>query len=236
MPNKAFLRNFRASVSHERLDKYRQRGVAGGDENLLIHYAWNIALGESLYPVLQCMEIALRNAVHDAASAAFQTPYWFDTPHLLDSRSGAGIAEARNNLAAEGKPITAAGIVAEQNFGFWTACFNRRQEQVLWPRIYRQVFPGLPRYLRTRNTIANRLNEIRKLRNRIFHHEPIWYFNDLREKHTRILELIGWISPAMAEFVGAIDRFPDLYAAGMPAYKAELERKFLRIAPSQPTL
>lgn len=234
MPNQAFIRRFRASVSNERLDKYRQRGVAGGDENLLVHYAWNIALAESFYPILQCMEIALRNSVHDAATAAYGSELWFDTPGLMDRKNLSGIADARATLAADGKAITAAGIVAEQSFGFWTACFNRSQEQHFWPKIYRQTFPGLLKYQRQRSTIADRLNEIRKLRNRVFHHEPIWYFNDLRDKHARILELIDWMSPAMAEFATAVDRFSGLYNPGMATFQVELEKRFVHILQPPP--
>jgi hypothetical protein len=231
LPKQEFIRQFRASVSNERIDKYRQRGVAGGDENLLIHYAWNVALAESLYPILQCMEIALRNSVHKAATAAYGDSFWFDNPRLMDRKSLDGVATAKRDLLTRGKQITAAGIIAEQNFGFWTACFNRRQEQRLWPKIHRQAFPNIPRHLRQRSTIADRLNEVRKLRNRVFHHEPIWYLNDLRDKHGRILELTGWINPAMVEFAEAIDRFPSLYDAGMSTFQAELERKFRHVAP-----
>lgn len=231
MPNQDFIRRFRRSVSNERLDKYRQRGVVGGDENLIVHYAWNISLSEGLYPLLQCMEVALRNAVHVAATAAYGTPLWFDVPGLLDAIGCGGVAKARADLVASGKPATADRIIAELSFGFWTAVFNRYQEQRLWPKIYRQAFPGLPKPLRQRRTIADRLNEVRKLRNRIFHHEPIWYFNDLRGKHDRILELTGWISPAMAEFAEAIDCFPILYDAGMPSFQVDLERKLHHVVP-----
>lgn len=236
MSNKIFIKNFRAAVSNERIDKYRQRGVSGGDENLLVHYAWNIALAESLYPILQCMEIALRNSVHDAATVAYRSEFWFDTPGLLEAKSVDEIAKARANLTAMGKPITAAGLIAEQNFGFWTACFNTSQEGLLWPRIYRQTFPGLPKHLRKRSTIMRQLNDIRKLRNRIFHHEPIWYFNDLRPKHAQILQLIDWMSPAMSEFATAIDRFPALYNNGMTTFQSELEKKLAHVnqQPIQP--
>lgn len=233
MPNQEFNRRFREAVSNERLDKYRQRGVCGGDENLLVHYAWNIALSESLYPILQCMEISLRNSIHDATSAAYNTPLWFDTPRLLDDHSRSNIQKAREDLQKNRKPVTAAGIIAEQNFGFWTALFNRRLEQILWPKIFRSAFPGLPKHMRTRNIIAGRLNEVRKFRNRVFHHEPIWYIQNLREKHTKILELIAWVNPAMAEFTVAIDRFPGLYSRGMAVFQADLETRFPRaVCPS----
>lgn len=233
MPNQEFNRRFREAVSNERLDKYRQRGVCGGDENLLVHYAWNIALSEGFYPILQCMEIALRNSIHNAATAAYNSPLWFDTPGLLDSFSRSKIQQAREDLESNGKTVTPAGIIAEQNFGFWTALFNRRQEQILWPKISRTAFPGLPKYMRKRNVIASRLNEIRKLRNRVFHHEPIWYIRDLRDKHSRILELITWLNPAMAEFAVAVDRFPELYFRGMAVFQADLETHFPRaVSPS----
>lgn len=56
-----------------------------------------------------------------------------------------------------------------------------------------------------------RLSNIRKLRNRIFHYEPIWYYPDLEEQHAKVLEAINWINPAMKEFVLLIDQFPTCY-------------------------
>ena len=229
MPHKKFLADFRASVSNERLGMYRQRGVAGGDENLVVHYAWNIALSEGLYPILQCMEIALRNSIHDTATKAFGTPYWFDAPGLLDPTGTTKIAEARKKLAGEGKAVTAAGIIAEQSFGFWTSLFAGRLDRLFWRKIVKGTFPGLPRHLGKRSIVSARLNEIRKIRNRVFHHEPIWHIRDLRNKHAQIFEFIEWISPPMAEFVMAIDRFPLLYSAGMTAFQRDLEQRFSRV-------
>ena len=233
MPKQQFLRDFRAAVSNERLDMYRQRGVSGGDENLLIHYAWNIVLAESLYPTLQCLEVALRNSVHDAASNAYETPYWFDTPDLLDPRFAEGIAQAKTDLENKGKSITPAGIIAEQSFGFWSSLFNRSQEQVLWPKIHKKAFPNIPQHLRKRGTISSRLRDIRTLRNRIMHHEPIWYIRDLGDTHQNILQMVKWISPAMAEFVETIDRFPELYSSGMSAFQSDFEKRFSRISPER---
>lgn len=79
----------------------------------------------------------------------------------------------------------------------------------------------MPRRLRTRANLAQRFNEVRKLRNRIFHHEPIWYW-PLKQKHERILEAIHWIEPAMVDLISTVDRFPDVYADGIAPIEAKL--------------
>jgi hypothetical protein len=46
------------SISHERLDAYRQRGSSSDYTELFAYYAWNMALSESLYTPLQCLEVS----------------------------------------------------------------------------------------------------------------------------------------------------------------------------------
>ena len=81
-----FSDQLRLAISHERLDAYRQRGSSSDDAELFAHYAWNMALSESLYTPLQCLEVSLRNGIHDAATAQFKSDTWFDLPDLLSPR------------------------------------------------------------------------------------------------------------------------------------------------------
>ena len=229
MTDQQFFQYFRQSVSNERLDKYIQRGAQGGDKNLLTHYAWNIALSESFYPLLQCVEVALRNAVHNAASNAFGRHDWYDIAGLLNKGSLDNIDKARRDLAKARKPDTPPQIVATVNFGFWTGLFYGQYDQTIFPHIAKDSFPNLDKSLRVSKTISKPLNNIRKFRNRIMHHEPIWHFKDLDIKHDQMLDVIGWINPAMLEFVSAIDRFPAIYQRGMTSYQHELEKIFPRI-------
>ena len=65
----AFFQKLRAGISSPRLSKYRS-----GDESdfeVIAKYVWNIALCEALYPALHTLEVALRNAVHQAAVGCF---------------------------------------------------------------------------------------------------------------------------------------------------------------------
>ncbi len=55
-------------VSVERLKAYEEKLATNDHEVIFQHYLWNIELSKSLYPLLQNIEVALRNAMHKAIS------------------------------------------------------------------------------------------------------------------------------------------------------------------------
>lgn len=59
-----FIRDAHRALSNERLHEYR-RTQADTALHRLGHYAWNIALCESLYPALHICEVTLRNSVFE---------------------------------------------------------------------------------------------------------------------------------------------------------------------------
>lgn len=184
------------------------------------HYLWNMALCESLYPALQCLEVTLRNSIHDSATMAFGNPQWYES--VLVERERVHIVRARTRLESQGKAPGTDDIVAALSLGFWVNLFYRSYEQKLWPRLLSEVFPHLSPGLRTRQNISRRLSPIRDLRNRVFHHEPIWYWQNLEERHFEILEAIGWINPEVRNVVQVIDRFPDVYTHGLDKSRMDL--------------
>lgn len=127
-----FGRRLRKAMSHERLEAYRARGAGDSDLNLFAHYAWNVALCESLYPALQGLEVALRNSIHDAASEVYRSEEWFSNPRAIPhQKEREAVQKAREVLAKEGKPPESGRIIAELSFGFWTSLLDVRYEQVL---------------------------------------------------------------------------------------------------------
>ena len=66
------------------------------------------------------------------------------------------------------------------------------------------------------------MDGIRRLRNRVSHHEPIWHLPNLAEQHAEILETIGWISPAMLAVTRMLDRFDSVYTMEPQRYIEEL--------------
>lgn len=63
-----------------------------------------------------------------------------------------------------------------------------------------------------RKDFTARLTQVRLLRNRIAHHEPILYWN-LPQLHQAMLEMTRWLSPAMDDWRGTVDRFPEVHPA-----------------------
>lgn len=219
--------SLRMSLSNERLDAYRK---SSSDDELLLfsRYAWNILLSEALYPALHGLEIALRNNMHDAIESHTGNPMWLDSgPSVLLPDEIVKVQSAEQELIKSRKPVEAGRLVAELNFGFWTSLLNARYERVIWPRLLQSVFPGMPRTIRTRKILSTRFNNLRQLRNRVFHHEPIWHYHNLSQGHSELLEAIYWLNPELREAIQLIDRFPDIYRSGLISTHQLLE-SFLR--------
>jgi len=94
--------------------------------------------------------------------------------------------------------ITHHKLIAELSFGFWTSLFGRKYEEV-WRHCLRKIFKDCNGKL-VRKDIFPRLNEIRELRNRIAHHEPIFRREKFKDLEA-ILNLSEQICPVTAEWI-----------------------------------
>ncbi len=148
-------------------------------------------------------------------------------PSILKPSEQENVSGAKAKLAREGKPLEVGRIMAELSFGFWTSLLDARYEQGLWPKLLKPTFPHMPRQIRTRKNLSRRLNRIRHLRNRVFHHEPVWHWQDLARQHSETIETIGWISSELRDTMRIVDRFPVVYDAGSTVYQRSLERMLL---------
>lgn len=218
-----FFEMLNRAISQERLDGYTRRREKMGPESIYAHYAWNLALSESLYPALQGVEIALRNSLQAAMTKRYGCEEWFNDRNLLHERDCLSVAAAQQTLIKAGKAVDPSRVVAELGFGFWTSLFDVRYEQRFWPWLLKPVFPYMPRTLRTRAELSRRLNRVRFLRNRVFHHEPIWYWKDLERQQRELVKVVFWINPAMAKFVSSLDRFPAIAVTGCAPYHTLME-------------
>ena len=212
-------------LSVERFSSYRLNAQES-DLDVLVRYAWNIALSESLYPLLHYLEIMLRNALYEAINADTSDSQWYERSKGIlffdeQEKVDAAIGELRRN----GKVVSPGRVVAELSFGFWTSLLNARYErqQRLWPRLLQTAFPAMPRRIRTRSTVSNRFQDIRGLRNRIFHHEPIWQYRDLQRRHAELLEAVSWIDHRVGVIVQSFDRFPSVYQISPYDMRAQIE-------------
>ncbi len=213
-------------ISPIRLEAYREEDAS--DIETLANYFWNMELSEALYPSLQAFEIALRNGIHSALTDHFKDAMWFDRPDLMLDWQTEAVAKAREELTKHNKAHEPGRIIAELHFGFWHSMFNRPYEEVLWyangAALIEAVFPHLPRHLRKRKEIWRRIDRIRRLRNRVFHYEPIWKKRDLEELSVIIHDMTHAISPELAAIIALSTHYPELLRDGAEGTQAKLLR------------
>jgi hypothetical protein len=109
-----------------------------------------------------------------------------------------------------------------------------RAARVREPRrkLLRRVLPRLPKQIdgrhgNQRHAVYGRLTRIRKLRNRVFHHERILHWTDLERQHSAMVETLAWISPEIQSLAPLVDRFPQVYALGAAPYIAHVRQTFV---------
>lgn len=194
-------------ISIERLEPYLRHHGNNLDKAIL-HYKSNIAVSESFYPLLAVLEIGVRNCMDYQLSKRFDDKYWFENYEFIKIASRYQIdqiATARSNILAQKKIITSGKMIAELSFGFWTSLLDVKFEMTLWKSL-RLSFSNCPKQIRKRKTMSAKFNGIRKLRNRIFHHEAIaWDLNALDTYKNEILEGIEWLDKGMLEWVGELN-------------------------------
>jgi hypothetical protein len=208
-------------LSTPRLDAYRVFFSPNSNVELIGCYLWSKELASSFFPLLQMLEVTLRNSIHKEARNRIGS-YWFDniahrsnptsnqqrvirsaTNAIESARSQLRNGHGRNYHVHEDK------IIAKVTFGFWTNLLHtafevNRNNNALWPMLLRPTFPNCPQRHRTRDNFHATFKTIKTFRNKAFHHEPLWNIgrppnlnmaisNLLKSKDT-LLQAIRWMS------------------------------------------
>jgi len=223
-----FKKNLEKVLSEEKMNAYRSRRNNSSDEEVYAHFLWNIQLGEALYPSLQALEIALRNRLCNAITDHYEGEFHEVAHIFLDRKELDKLQKAEEECERQEQTVTQGLIIETLNFGFWTSLFDVRYN-LLWHKLIKSVIPYADKYSRTRAEMSKRLNKIRRLRNRIFHHGSIWHWGDLVEQHALILKTLKWLSPELESMITQIDRFSEVYNNGYEAHITQKEEEEERI-------
>ncbi len=181
-------------------------------------YAKNIKLAEATYPILQQLEIVLRNQweivlIHKYGTQWYQNTQFYNS---LDQIAQKKLTEATLEAQKHRQHIQSGNIVSELTFGFWTSLFGKRYEPALWRPYSHILFPNCQPSQRNIHNIRNDLTRVRKLRNRVAHHEPINKQPlELWSRYETIVKLLEWMNPDVAYWLvsSKCDRFPSVFNA-----------------------
>lgn len=215
---------YEISFSPERMASYHR--AAGNDALALGLYQANLQLPEALYTPLALLEVGLRNQLDAVLQQHFGQADWLlrqQTGFMRDPRfrfrNAAGQTVTNDFLlrsvhGAEKKlksAVTHPRLVAELMFGFWTELFDPTPFKILQGQPL-TVFRYKPATI-SRVDVFTRLPAIRKLRNRVYHYEPICMragraeLTSVRSVHRQLLDVVHWLTPDLTAMVEHADRF-----------------------------
>jgi len=195
-------------LSEPRFATYLQH--CDGDRNRALElYQWNLELSAAFIIPLHLLEVSLRNAVAQCLTKV-HTSNWPWNKGFINTLPDSPKLHL-NNTAKMQNP-TMGKVVAELNFVFWENMFTKRHDKTLWIPHIKTAFPYadlvLPPWA-IRSKIYDNVTILRKLRNRIAHHEPIFYRN-IQDDYNKIYELIAWRSTITAKWMHDIQTVTKL--------------------------
>ncbi|GAA4111325.1 Abi family protein [Nocardioides fonticola] len=179
----------------------RERGRLGCRSLSL--YDWNTSLSAAFFESIHYLEVGLRNALDLAAFAHIGRAWLMPTQEVLTARSQRVVATALAH--ASGPEVPHGKIVAELPFGFWWSLLADEYNRRLWQPALRHAFDRPVR----RRTLHSELDEVRRLRNRIAHHEPI-HRRPLANDLARVLTLAERVSPHLGDHISQTTRVSDV--------------------------
>lgn len=206
------------ALSEQRLATYGSH--ASEYSEAIESYQRNVILCSFLYFELHIFEIVFRNAIHCAATQILKNDKWIldlyhrdpkTIQHFKDHLNEKAISQLEKNINGARKSFKDAGkkqinegdLIAAMTFGFWTTCISKQYHYIFIQKgILGKAFPNAPK--KEFENISQDADGIRKLRNRVSHHEPIFNHKDLSIKRQNIKKLTEYASPATAKYF-----FPD---------------------------
>lgn len=173
-------------------------------------YRWNAEISAAFMVPMHICEVVLRNAIAGAIQEVYG-PDWY-VPGTAFERSlpkpKAGYSPSRDlSISRKGQP-SAGKVIPELKFMFWVSMVTARHDARLWTPYISKYFPSLPTRPAPRDgrrMLHSRLEEIRKLRNRIAHHEPI-FDRALAHDYSRIIDVISWTSPEAMSWLRSFEK------------------------------
>ncbi len=198
-------------MSEPRVGTYLAAAEGNLDRALEL-YAWNARVSAAFMLPAHFAEVATRNAVSEALTATYGQRWpWHQSFELSVPAAGKYYKQRRDLQDTRKRQPTTGKVIAELKFVFWQKMFTARHDERLWEPQILTLFPTAPQTgaAALRDRIYNDLEVIRKMRNRLSHHEPI-INRDLARDLAKMLDLIELRSSSTAAWVRTMERASSL--------------------------
>lgn len=191
-------------LSPERFQTYVR--MAGGDRSRALElHEWNTQLNAALLHDFAHLEVGLRNFYDRALMRAVHTgeSHWTDRASFTalfpavpgnDARTHADLGLARRKAGGPSAPP--GKLLAELTFGFWVLMTSSRHTTLVWTPHLEALYPSGSQ----RRKIHEGLDDLRKARNRVAHHEPV-RVPDVNNLLRRMHRYASYISTDLARYI-----------------------------------
>jgi len=174
------------TLSIPRLSKYenfyKDKGESYEKSDVLMLYERNLIISNKFFYLLNYFEVVLRNAVVQAIEISFrcnETNSWHANEAFIRSLSRRGRHSPKSmfDSAKEKFPDSPSKMIPELKFVFWQKMLMANYEERIWQGCFNSIFPNAT--VENRQIFYDWTDQLRELRNRIAHHEPIIFNRDL---------------------------------------------------------
>lgn len=197
-----------SALSVERFSRYLEWAEKDRDRALEL-YSLNTRVSESLYTPLQMLEVTLRNRIHSVMTDAMHERWFEEAGFLSVENQRKQLSTVRVHLSSSRKELTSGQYIAALSFSFWTSMLAPNYE-ILWQKTLNCIAQRDDGKGLHRKQLSVPLSQIRSIRNRIAHHEPIIHLNLLCE-YRNIMQITRWLSSVAADWSECHSRFPSVH-------------------------
>jgi hypothetical protein len=190
-------------------------------------YIWSNHLSGAITPALHTFEVAFRNAIHSSLTDYYSQSNWFDQPSLLGTDEQKLLRTAKRNARAkariQGRSATADDIVSELMMGFWCALLNSPYDISVFRPCLSRGFANLAPPYQVRTDLHSKVLEFKRVRNRVFHHEPIHNFPGIDQIEAELWAFAEALYPEFAIVAQVHATFQSLFHNRLVPFRSGTE-------------
>ncbi|MFC1040756.1 hypothetical protein ACFGWM_03320 [Pasteurella multocida] len=190
-------------------------------------YIWNMQMSGALLEILGWYEVILRNSIMKVISYKFHPYGIFNNRFILSLNDTTAqiFIDAVNSVhpttkytlkwdekgrmsAPNIQGVSEGRVVAELGFGFWENLLSKKHHKGIWEPHFRRAFPNMSS-VNDVEIVYSITQNIRKIRNRVCHHEPIFKLNGNKILDS-ITKVLNYIDPKLVDTMMDMERVSSL--------------------------
>lgn len=171
------------TLSTSRFSTYRKAILSNKGVNCnlqaLALYEWNAKLASTFLLPLHIYEVTLRNAISDAITSRYGKNWPINEvfQNSLTYKNKNKNKNKKELLSVVGTEYQGLGkVLPELKLSWWEEMLTKRHDGRIWNKYLSAIFPNTQNLTvkQVRSSLKGACFTIRKIRNRIAHHEPIF--------------------------------------------------------------